>query len=217
MRITKSQTVITAVIIAVLSYVAYGHIIFKDSAIATQHIEAKIQKSQQKNNNENIQYFGEKRAQIALGEFNKNVIESERGCNCGPEIDKYNQGTPTQWCTTFASWVANEAGNPIIDQKTGLWKITNSHVFTDHLKQYGTFYTREEVINNNIEPKLGDFVIFYRGNYEDKLGHVDIVVGEGKDGRADLVGGNIRDRITYKKDFPFRDYYGFLGIGRPEK
>lgn len=163
------------------------------------------------------EYYGAKRAEIALTEYRKNVIEVPRGCNCGPEIDKYTEGNPAQWCTMFASWVAYTAGSPLIDDRSGAWRFLNSRFFTENIKAHGTFYSREEIVANNIQPRIGDFIIFWRGNVEDNLGHIDVVVGITGDGRADLVGGNIRDRVEFRGDFPYRDNYGFLGIGRPEK
>jgi hypothetical protein len=163
------------------------------------------------------EYYGAKRAEIALQEYRKNVIEVPRGCNCGVEIDKYTEGNPAQWCTMFASWVAKEAGSPLIDERSGAWRFLNSRLFTEHLKLHGTFYSREEIAANNIQPRVGDFIIFWRGNVEDNLGHIDVVVNVTGDGRADLVGGNIRDRVEFRGDFPYAENYGFLGIGRPEK
>lgn len=163
------------------------------------------------------EYYGAKRAEIALQEYRKNVIEVPRGCNCGGDIEKYTEGNPAQWCTMFASWVAKEAGSPLIDVRTGAWRFLNSRLFTDHIKAHGTFYSREEVIAKNIQPRIGDFIIFWRGNMEDNLGHIDTVVAVTGEGRADLVGGNIRDRVEFRGNFPYRDNYGFLGIGRPEK
>lgn len=161
--------------------------------------------------------LGLKRAQLALQEYEKNVSEETKGCNCGPEIDKYTEGSPGQWCAMFASWITREAGSPLVDPTSESWKIANSRVFTEYLKQKGTFYTREDVAKNNIQPRVGDFVMYYRGKIEDNLGHIDVVINTTGDGRADLIGGNIRDQIAYRKDFPYADYYGFLGIGRPEK
>lgn len=161
--------------------------------------------------------YGLKRAELALQEYQKDVAEQTKGCNCGPEIDKYTESSPGQWCAMFASWITKEAGNPLADPQSGSWKITNSHIFTDYLKQHGTFYNRDDVAKRNIQPRAGDFVIYYRGKIEDNLGHIDVVINTTGDGRADLIGGNIRDRIAYRKDFPYADYYGFLGIGRPER
>jgi len=163
------------------------------------------------------EYYGAKRAEIALQEYRKNVVEVPRGCNCGPEIDKYTEGNPAQWCTMFASWVAYTAGSPLIDERSGAWRFLNSRTFTEYLQAHGTFYSREEITAKNIQPRVGDFIIFWRGNMEDNLGHIDVVAAVTGEGRADLIGGNVRDRVEFRGDFPYRDNYGFLGIGRPEK
>lgn len=163
------------------------------------------------------EYYGEKRAQIALAEYRKNVSETKRGCNCGPEIDKYTQGVGAQWCTMFASWVTNEAGSPLYDEKTKSWRVANSRDFMINLQQNGTFYTKEEILAKGVKPRVGDYMVYYRGSYDDKLGHVDVVIdADTGDGRAGMIGGNLKDRIKYR-ELPYMEHYGFIGFGRPEK
>jgi hypothetical protein len=210
-----------AVLIGFFGFLTYRYVFVDQTAAAMTEITKTLQPFEVATASAEVkqppEYYGAKRAEIALTEYRKNVIEVPRGCNCGPEIDKYTEGNPAQWCTMFASWVAYTAGSPLIDERSGAWRFLNSRLFTEHLKIHGTFYSRDEIIAQNIQPRVGDFVIFWRGNLEDNLGHIDTVVAITGDGRADLVGGNIRDRVEFRKDFPYRDNYGFLGIGRPEK
>lgn len=214
MRINRWYIGAGSLLVLFFGFLGYQQVFVNDVAIATSVAEQKVTTAASTPQQVD---FGAKRALIALQEYQKNVTEETKGCNCGPEIDKYTESSPGQWCAMFASWITREAGSPMIDPKSKSWKITNSHVFTDTLKQSGTFYTQEEVTKNNIQPQIGDFILYYRGKIEDNLGHIDVVINITGNGKADLIGGNIRDQIAYRKDFPYRDYYGFLGIGRPEK
>lgn len=180
----------------------------------TQHLTTGVASAKAGEVNEEA---GVKRAQIALQEYKKNVIEVPARSNRGPEIDKYTEGNAAQWCTMFASWVSAQAGSPVANVKDGSWRIANSRDFAEYLMANGTWHSREEVVAQSIKPQVGDFIVYYRGNYEDKLGHVDIVVDVGKLGFAGLVGGNLDDTIKFRENFNYQDYYGFLGFGRPEK
>jgi hypothetical protein len=163
------------------------------------------------------QDIGAKRAQIAMEQYELKVTESTPGCNCGKVIDKYTDNHPAQWCTMFASWVTKEAGSPVYSTKTNSWRITNSREFANYLQMNGTWHSRQDVIDNKLEPEIGDFIVYWRGDFDDRLGHVDIVVNPGKKaGYADTVGGNLHNTIKLR-NFPYRDNYGFLGFGRPEK
>jgi len=217
MRINKTSLTVIVILIVFYSYLGYREF-FTDHQVRAINSQQESATSTQKQQDIPAVKYGEMRAKIAIEEYNKNVFEIPKGCNCGPEIDKYTESSPGQWCTMFASWITKQAGSPVVNAKTGSWKITNSRVFTEYLKTYGTFYTKEQIIEDNIQPEVGDFVIFYRGNFEDSLGHIDIVVSDSaSDGKADLIGGNYRDTVNFRKDFPYLGYYGFLGFGRPEK
>ena len=216
MRINRWYIGAGSLLVLFFGFLGYQQVFVNDVAIATSVAEQKVTAAASTPQQVRVD-FGAKRALIALQEYNKDIAEEVAGCNCGPEIDKYTEGSPAQWCTMFVSWVSREAGSPLVDPTSGSWKITNSRIFTDYLKQNGTFYSKEQVKKEDIQPKAGDFIIFYRGKIDDNLGHVDIVIEPKAGGKADLIGGNIRDRMVYRKDFPYKDYYGFLGIGRPEK
>lgn len=221
MRIKKlaAPAFIGLLLTGFFGYLTYAEFFTDDTsgarqAIAVARAEAATVPAVQKSSVEN----GLRRAEIALEEYKKDVVEVPRGCNCGPEVDKYTEGNPGQWCTMFASWIANQAGTPLLDPRNGSWRYSNSRLFTEHLKQFGTFYSRKQMLDQGVRPQIGDFVIFWRGNLEDNLGHIDVVVNTGNhDGSAGLVGGNIRDRIVYRENFPYLDHYGLLGFGRPEK
>ncbi len=210
---------LTIFTISFYSYFGYMNLIYD---VAAQP-EIKIQKqlSEVKNVPNTVvkpqEYYGLKRAEIALKEFRKNIVEKPMGCNCGPEVDIYTQGYHSQWCTMFASWVTMKAESPVEDKLTKNWRITNSRKFTEYLQQNGTWHDRDEVIANKLQPKMGDFVIFWRGDFEDNLGHVDIVVDVSEEiGRAGMVGGNLNGGVKYR-NFSFVQNYGFLGFGNPEK
>lgn len=154
------------------------------------------------------------RAKIALEEYRRGVKEKRKDCNCGARIDIYNDGRPQQWCATFASWVAKESGKGF--ENEGHWQLKTSRQIKDYLQKYGTFYAKDKIVSENLRPKPGDFVIYYRGSQNDNLGHVDIVVGNITDRSADLVGGNIRGTIAYRSSYPYLEYDGFIGFGRIE-
>jgi|GEM_PF-1754882 len=163
------------------------------------------------------EFYGIKRADIAMQEFRKNVLESPMGSNSGPQVDMYTQGYHSQWCTMFASWVTMKAGSPVADNLNQNWRITNSRKFTEYLKEHGTWHDSAEITQKGLQPEIGDFVIFWRGDYEDNLGHVDIVVDVGDEiGRAGMIGGNLNGGVKYR-NFSFAQNYGFLGFGHPEK
>lgn len=209
------QILIVAFIAIVFGYIGYSNVSKKYDTTVVKAVAYKVETAAATTNNSD--YYGAKRAEIAMAEYNKGVKESTPGCNCGPDVDKYTEGLRSQWCTMFASWVTKEAGSPMTNSKTKSWKISKSRNFAENLQKNGTWFSREEVIANKLEPKTGDFIVYWRGDFTDELGHVDIVVNPGTTpGYADTVGGNLRDQIVLR-NFPYRDNYGFLGFGRPEK
>ncbi len=206
-------------LIAILSffgYVGYKDL-FYDAAVAAEAKVATQIAGMEEAESKPQEYYGLKRAEIALAEYRKGIVETPLGCNCGSEIEKYTEGYHAQWCTMFASWVANEAGSPLVNEKTNSWRLINSRDFATNLEKFGTWYSREEVIEKGLQPKVGDFVVFWRGNFEDNLGHVDVVIDVGGNpGTAGLVGGNLDGRVKYR-NFSYLQHYGFFGFGRPEK
>jgi len=209
MRIPKNSIGIACFVLMLAFFAVVGYKEwFANSPVLAQNIvEA---------NSANTNDPGLKRAQVALQEFNKHVVESEPDCECGPEINLYTDNHPAQWCTMFASWVAKQAGSPVWSDKTKSWRISNSREFAEFLQKNGTWYSRDQVVSQHILPKPGDFIVTWRGDLEQRLGHVDIVIAV-HDRTADVVGGNIGDRVVFRKDLPYMDDYGLLGFGRPEK
>jgi hypothetical protein len=214
---TRLKVGLLIVVLAVFySFVGYTDYAKNNTKAATAQIETKVAEVEQQSVKDGT-YYGIKRAEIALAEYNKGIFEDVRGCNCGVEVNKYTEGMQAPWCAMFASWVTKEAGSPVYSDVTKSWRITNSRDLSEYLKKTGTWYSRDDVISKDIQPRLGDFVIFYRGDFEDKIGHVDIVVRvDDSKGFAGLVGGNVRDRVEFR-DLPYEQNYGFLGFGRPEK
>lgn len=220
MRIKLPVVLAAAALIGFFGYLSYREFMFDDTASAKADVQAQLLALIPEDKTAPLppEYFGLKRAEIALQEYGKRVNEATPGCNCGPEVDKYTESTPAQWCTMFVSWVTKEAGAPMYDERTKSWRFANSRLLIDYLKLTGTWYSREEAIAKNLQPRVGDFVFFYRGELEENLGHVDVVVDVGGvPGTAGLIGGNIRDRVLYRENFPYQEHYGFLGFGRPEK
>ena len=208
-------------IAAFFGYIAYKTLFYDAAAPLQKHLTSQLDasKSQSKLTSKEVaQQLGYRRALIALQEYKKHVYEARRGCNCGPEIDKYTEGLHAQWCTMFVSWVTKQAGAPFNDKTDNSWKITNSRQLAQYLQQHGTWYSAEEAQRKNLKPRVGDIVIFWRGDYEDNLGHATIVIdNQANDGTADLIGGNQKDRVALSQNFPWLHNYGLLGFGRPEK
>lgn len=209
---------IAIVVIGFFGYVSYRHFIHDAAAAIANRLAPHIDNLPEDQTAFTSEQIGIRRAQIALEEYGKNVYEQPAGSNSGPEIDKYTGGNPTQWCTLFATWVTEQAGSPVWHERTQSTGIVNSRDFANYLMENGTWYDREQVINEQLEPRPGDFIVYWRGNFESNLGHVDVVADtSGPRGTADLVGGNLNERVQLRENFPYLQNYGFLGFGRPEK
>lgn len=158
------------------------------------------------------------RAQIAVKEYEKGVKEDTKGCNCGNQVDIYTQGVNKQWCAMFVSWIFNEAETPLSRSKEN-WRISKARNIASYLESNGNWHSKEEIISKDLNPKVGDVMVFYRGNFEGNLGHADIVVevNESKPGYASLIGGNLDDKVTLRKDFYYKDHFGLLGFGNIDK
>jgi hypothetical protein len=206
--------------IAVIGVFCYVGFYERNSLISTEtNIQEAIESTGAYRHDEEThasdKYYGARRAAIALGEYKKGVKEDTRGCNCGIEVNKYTNGKNEQWCTMFVSWVTKQAGLPLTTDNNPSWSIVKSRDLAAYLENNGIWYSSDYVIENNLKPQLGDFVIYWRGDFENNLGHVDIVVKEEDGlGRLGLVGGNVRDRVSYR-ELNYKDDYGFLGFGRP--
>lgn len=199
--------------------VLLGYQYFVDSNPAHANQLATVYASEQSSKAVNaIVDYGKRRAAIAIEEYNKGVEESTHGCNCGPEVDKYTEGNPAQWCTMFASWVTMQAGSPMTDRVSQSWRIANSRVFERNLKDNGTYFSKSDIESKEIAPKLGDFVVLERGGEDSGLGHIGIVVEyDAQTNKIGMVSGNFRDRIAYQRNYNYMEQDGFLGFGRPEK
>lgn len=209
-------TFITLLLVVFYSTVAYAS--YKQPSI--DHIKNELSAQTSKSINEQPVNYGALRAKIALGEYEKGIRETTKGCNCGPQVDQYTLGLHKQWCSMFASWVFNTAGTPLsTSSQVDSWRIEQARDIAKWLQENGTWYTQEEVIKNNLVPEVGDVVIFWRGNYEGNLGHADIVISvdPSKPGTATLVGGNLGDKVTLRENYQYASHYGFMGFGRINK
>lgn len=216
------HSIIILLLVCFFGYLGYRDLVYDKSTVIEQKLAADTSSlttpAAHQSPTEAAKQLGYQRAAIAVQEYQKNVYETPRGCNCGPEVDKYTEGLRAQWCTMFVSWVTKEAGAPLKDDKTGSWKLTNSRQLAAYLEQHGTWYSAAEAQQKNLQPRIGDMVVFWRGDFEDNLGHATIVVNIDKaDGTADLIGGNQKDHVALSQDFPWLHNYGLLGFGRPEK
>jgi hypothetical protein len=214
-KISIKIVALSFMLLAFYSTVAYAS--YKQPSI--DHIKDELSAQTIQSDTQTINY-GALRAKIALGEYEKGIRETTKGCNCGPQVDQYTLGLHKQWCSMFASWVFNTAGTPLSkSSQPESWRIEQARDIAKWLQENGTWYNHEEVIKNNLVPEVGDVVIFWRGNYEGNLGHADIVISvdPSKPGTATLVGGNLGDKVTLREDYQYASHYGFMGFGRINK
>jgi hypothetical protein len=164
---------------------------------------------------ENVINPGLVRAQIALGEYEKKVRERTANCNCGDDVEKYTESLRIQWCASFVSWVSKEANTPLGTDAS--WRIGKAQDIARYLEKNGTWVSAEQAKEQNLQPQVGDIVIYWRGHFEDNLGHADIVIATdpNKPGQATLIGGNIQNKVSLRENFYYSEHYGFLGFGRP--
>ena len=196
----------------------YTYIIVNEyKPVSAAPLQTTIKEQIAENKAKNISQPGLERARIALLEYSKNIKEKTPNCNCGEDIDKYTEGLRIQWCASFASWVSKEAGTPLGNAKN--WRIGKAQDIARYLEKNGTWVSAQEAKDKNLQPQVGDFVIFWRGHFEDNLGHADIVIATNPSapGQATLLGGNIQNKVSMRENFYYSEHYGFLGFGRPEK
>jgi hypothetical protein len=207
------------IVLLALFYINIAHQNFKTNDLNKYEQNAIASISKKPSDPRPVDY-GAKRALVAIQEQKLEVHESHKGCNCGERVDLYTAGLHQQWCAMFVSWVVNQAGSPLKGtDKTVPWRITNARKIAEYLQQNGTWYSKEDAAKYNIQPQLGDVMVFWRGNFEGNLGHADIVVGvdPNQPNHASLVGGNLFDKVMYRESYYYQEYYGLLGFGRPEK
>lgn len=215
-KITKKSAIAGAFI--AISLVFYAFIIFSEyKPVSAVAYESEIKTEISAGTEKHIPQPGLERARIALEEYKKNIKEKTPNCNCGEDIDKYTEGLRIQWCASFASWVSKQAGSPL-NSGNG-WRIGKAQDIARYLEKNGTWVSAQDAKDKNIQPQVGDFVIFWRGHFEDNLGHADIVISTNpsEPGQATLIGGNIQSKVSLRENFHYSEHYGFLGFGRPEK
>ncbi|MGB3946304.1 MAG: phage tail tip lysozyme, partial [Candidatus Saccharimonadales bacterium] len=98
---------------------------------------------------------------IAQAELQKGVKEDPLGCDagnpsskgsCGPEVDKYTDGTLEYWCADFVSWVYKQAGTPFTGGASGGWRIPSVSSVQKWFEENGVW-----VMNGKgVIPKPGD-------------------------------------------------------------
>lgn len=214
--INKSNVYLAGFTLFCLSF--YGFIVLNEfKPVSVRAYQEQVQTQIAESKTETTPKPGLLRAQVALNEFQKNVKEKTPNCNCGTDVEKYTEGLRIQWCASFASWVSKEAGSPLGASEK--WRIGKAQDIARYLEKNGTWVSAEDAKAKNIQPQVGDIVIFWRGHFEDNLGHADIVIATdpGKPGQATLIGGNIENKVSLRENMYYSEHYGFLGFGRPEK
>lgn len=141
---------------------------------------------------------------IAQAELAKGVKEQPIGCDsgnpskkgsCGPEVDKYTDGTLEYWCADFVSWVYKQAGKPFTGGSSGGWRIASVSGVRAWFEKNGT-YTRN---GSGVIPKPGDT---YMTAGETHIGIVEKV----ENGIVYTISGNTS----------VENYRNGVGVGRTE-
>ena len=110
---------------------------------------------------EDVSASGGSIVQIAYAELQKNVVEIPDGCDagnpsvkgdCGPEVNKYTDGTLEYWCADFVSWVHKQAGTPFTGGSSGGWRIAGVSGVEAWFKANGTWTPN----GKDADPKPGD-------------------------------------------------------------
>ncbi|AHH99316.1 hypothetical protein GCM10010174_50750 [Kutzneria viridogrisea] len=125
-------------------------------------------------------------AKIALGEVG--YEEGSNNCN------KY--GPCEEWCSLFATWVWNKAGDAI-----------PHYAYTGDVYEWGVRNGRAHASNTGM--KQGDVVLY--GTRDNSL-HIGVVVSVASNGQITTVEGN--DRNAVRKDGPFDPTHA-KAAGRP--
>jgi hypothetical protein len=159
--------------------------------------------------------------QIAQAELAKGVREIPDGCDagnpsikgdCGPEVNKYTDGTLEYWCADFVSWVYREAGTPFTGGSSGGWRIPAVSSVEAWFKKNGTWTPN----NKNVNPQPGD-VITYTFSH---VGIVEKVEGETLtviSGNTGIDGSNNGKGVGRDTHENFRSHSQIVGFGSLNK
>jgi hypothetical protein len=131
---------------------------------------------------------GQKMVQIAAGELG--VTESPPGSNNSPRIAQYRSATagspgPGPWCAYFVSWVAQQAGAPIMENGSGSGSV-------DAIRAWGQRSGRG--MPNTATPKPGDLILFHE--------HIGLVESVDPNGTIHTIEGNSSNMVTRRTHQP---------------
>jgi hypothetical protein len=124
---------------------------------------------------------------VAIAESQLGQTEQPPGSNESPAIAQYRTATAgaapgAPWCAYFASWVANQAGEPIGAQGQGLGSVSEVWSWAQS--------TGRAVLNGpGVVPKPGDLIVF--GDE-----HVGIVRDVLPNGRIQTIEGNYENKVA---------------------
>jgi hypothetical protein len=150
--------------------------------------------------------------QIAQQEYAKNVKESPKGSNAGPEVNKYTDNHPEYWCADFVSWIYKEAGTPFSGGSSGGWRLPAVTGLIAWLKANGTYVEQGPTAT---PPVPGDVITFnYKtGNADTQSGnHTGII--ETVDGDTiTTIEGNASDAVS-RRTYNWKTATDISGWGR---
>lgn len=118
---------------------------------------------------------------------------------------KYSEGINEPWCADFVSWIMREAGQPLTNPNSGLWRIPGTYTLRDYYNSVDKF----EPAGSSYQPKVGDIMLY--DNPSPFGQHTNIVI-KNDHGVIITVGGNEMGKIrvvTHKT----ADKQGFVGYG----
>jgi len=141
---------------------------------------------------------------VAIAQQQLNLAEIPKGCNCGPEIQKFlGSSGGEEWCADFVSWVYNAAGVPFTGGADGGWRLPGVSGIHQWFADHGVWHDR----GSADVPQPGDVVDFGGG------GHTGIV--EKVDGTTlDTIEGNTSDQVARRSYSDYASSGDIAGWGR---
>ena len=130
---------------------------------------------------------GSQNRMVAIAESQLGQAEQPPGSNESPAIAQYRTATAgaspgEPWCAYFASWVAQQAGEPIGAQGQGLGSVSE-------IWSWAQSSGRAVTNGPGVVPKPGDLIVF--GGE-----HVGIVKGLLPNGQIQTIEGNYENKVS---------------------
>jgi len=141
---------------------------------------------------------------VAIAQQQLNLAEVPRGCNCGPEIQKFlGSSAGEEWCADFVSWTYNAAGVAFTGGADGGWRLPGVAGIRQWLADHGGWHDRGA--GDVAQP--GDVVAFSGDS------HTGIV--EKLDGTTlDTIEGNTADQVARRSYPDYVNARDIAGWGR---